>query len=308
MKRLIYMPLAVAVLSWPVFGQVSLDLKIPEKTTVTTQSETRVHQILLLAGQELVTKNNQKVSAKATTGTRAKGGDITRKMEVTKWNGKWEFPGGIKMDFDSAVPERKAPIPQLEPILEMLRTMLKHPTAQVFDKDNNIKAVNLPEGALDGLPAEFKDMVTAKALVRELENQYAFIPNKAVSKGDTWVRDQKLPLGAGQILNLRVDYKYEGTVKRGGRELDRISGKITRAAYEQEGKAPGPLQVKDADLKPAKSVVDLLFDREVGHFTSSKFLIQVKGDMTFDVNGMELAGKLDLTMENNTVVSAPKKK
>jgi len=34
----------------------------------------------------------------------------------------------------------------------------------------------------------------------------------------------------------------------------------------------------------------------------------VKGDMTFDVNGMELAGKLDLTMENNTVVSAPKKK
>ena len=68
------MPLVVAVLSWPVFGQVSLDLKIPEKTTTTTQSETRVHQILLLAGQELVTKNNQKVSVKAPTGTHAKAG------------------------------------------------------------------------------------------------------------------------------------------------------------------------------------------------------------------------------------------
>jgi len=39
-----------------------------------------------------------------------------------------------------------------------------------------------------------------------------------------------------------------------------------------------------------------------------KSLIQIKGDMTFEANGVELPGKLDLTMENNTKDLPPEKK
>ena len=38
---------------------------------------------------------------------------------------------------------------------------------------------------------------------------------------------------------------------------------------------------------------------QLGRFVEVKSLIQIKGDMTFEANGMELPGKLDLTMESN---------
>ena len=109
-----------------------------------------------------------------------------------------------------------------------------------------------------------------------------------MSKGDTWVRDQKFPLN--------------------GRELDRITGKVTGVDYIQEGDAPGPLKVKDSELKPAKSSLEMFFDRKLGRFVEVKSLIQVNGDMTFEVNGMELPGKLDLTMESNVKDLPPEKK
>ena len=101
-------------------------------------------------------------------------------------------------------------------------------------------------------------------------------------------------------MTFRIDYKYEGTIKLNGRELDRITGKVTDVAYDQEDEAPGPLKVKNSELKPVKSSVEVLFDRKLGHFIEMKSLIQIKGGMTFEANGMELPGKLDLTMENNT--------
>ena len=122
------------------------------------------------------------------------------------------------------------------------------------------------------------------------------------------MRDQNAHLGGGQVMTFRIDYKYEGTLKLNGRELDRITGKVTDVAYDQEGEAPGPLKVKNSELKPVKSSVEVLFDRNLGHFIEMKSLFQIKGDMTFEANGMELPGKLDLTMDSNIRELPPEKK
>ena len=89
--------------------------------------------------------------------------------------------------------------------------------------------------------------------------------------------------------------------------MDHITGKVTDVAHDQEGDAPGPLKVKESELKPAKSSLGIFFDRKLGRFVEVKSLIQIKGDMTFEANGMELPSKLDLTMESNTRELQPEK-
>ena len=288
-------------------AQVTLEIKHQEKTTHTTQTDIKIAQTLQLAGQEVITKNAQVLIIEHATGARAGDGTVRTKSTIKKWTGKWEFPSGIAMEFNSDVPDRKAPIEQLEPVLEVVRVMLKTPMTLVFGKDGLVKTVEIPEGAGKDLPDQFKDELNPKKLAAQVKDLQAILPDKAVSKGDTWVRNQNAYLGGGQVMSFRIDYKYEGTVKRNGRDLDRITGKVTSVGYDQEGDAPGPLKVKDSELKPAKSTLEIFFDRKLGRFVEMRSLIQIKGDMTFEANGMELPGKLDLTMGNHVKDLPPEK-
>ena len=86
--------------------QVTLEIKHQEKTTHTTQTEIKIAQTLQLAGQEIVTKNLQILITEHATGARAGDGTLRIKTTIKKRTGKWEFPGGIVMEFDSAVPDR----------------------------------------------------------------------------------------------------------------------------------------------------------------------------------------------------------
>lgn len=308
MKKRIIIPLAIAALTLPSSAQVSLEYKIPEKSKAVAVTEIKMRQLLQIAGQDVPTKVHQQITSQIAFMTRAKDGALRVKTTITGMTAKFEFPGDLKMEFDSKVPDRKAPMPELEFILEGMRVISKLPITQVFDKDDQLKKVEMPKGAADGLNPLIKEELEPKRIFEQMTTLIARLPNKAVSKGDTWVRDEKAQLGGGQVMKFRIDYTYGGTIKQGGRELDRITGKVTSVDYAQEGKVPGPLQVVDCEIKPVNSAIELLFDRKLGRYVSEKSKIQVKGDMTFEVNGMKLPGKLDLTMEQNTKTTPQEKK
>ena len=118
------------------------------------------------------------------------------------------------MEFNSEVPDRKAPVAQLEPVLELLRVMLRNPVTHVFNKDGSVKSVEVPKDAVNSLPKEFKNELSPKKLGEELKQLHEILPNKAITKGDTWVRNQKANFGSGQTMTFRVDFKYDGTVKK----------------------------------------------------------------------------------------------
>jgi hypothetical protein len=103
-------------------------------------------------------------------------------------------------------------------------------------------------------------------------------------------------------MTFRIDFQYEGTIKKGGRELDRITGKITDVAYTGEDWREGPGLVKNAELKPAKSSVEVLFDRKLGRFVEMKMLVQVKGDLTLETGDKEFPAKVDITFEQGMEV------
>jgi len=307
MKYLNHTLIALVTCAFTASAQVSLQIKQSENSTITHHSDISIKQILQIAGQEVPTESIQKYTTKSVSGKRAADGTLSTRATFTHWNGKWAFPGGIEMKFDSAVPDAKAPLAQLEPILDVVRAMIKHPTTQVFAKDGSLKKVIVPEGATDSLEGPFKEEFNAKQIRDQVNQVNARLPNKAVSKGDTWVRKESSQLGAGQVMNFRIDYKYEGTIKKNGRELVRITGKVTDVSYDMTENNESPLKVKDSQLKAAKSEIDLLFDGKLGRFIETKNLIQIKGTMTFEANGQELPGKLDLTIQQN-ITEAPTKK
>ena len=103
-------------------------------------------------------------------------------------------------------------------------------------------------------------------------------------------------------MSLRIDFQYEGTVKKEGRELDRISGKITDVAYVGEDWREGPGLVKNAELKPAKFSVEVLFDRKLGRYVEIKLMVQVKGELTLEAGDKELPAKVDITFEQGMEV------
>jgi len=290
-----------------VSAQVTLDAKQQEESKVTERSDIKVLQKLQLAGQEVVTKSKQIIVTEHVTGSRAKDGTLRSKATVKKWNGEWEFPGGIMMEFNSEVPDRKAPIAQLEPVLELLRVTLKTPLTHVFNKDGSVKIVEVPEDAAKDLPDLFKDGLSPKKLTAQLKQKYESLPEKAVSKGDTWVRNQTMHLEGGQTMTFRINFKYEGIVEKDNVKLDLITGKITDVAYNMKGNPNSPLKVKNSELKAAKSSLELFFDRKQGQFVRTSSLVHIKGDMTFEANGMELPGKLDLTMGNHVKDLPPEK-
>ena len=304
MKKTLLLFIGLMAFVSAAFSQVTLEIKHHEKTTVKTRLIQKALNTTHIAGQEPSGKMGVVMIRESVTGERAADGTLRAKTTVKTLTFKFEEGGNVLLDFDSADPNRKALIVQLEPFNELLRIFLKHPVTEVFNNDGTVKAVEFPDDAGRDLPEPFnKILKSASANVFvDLKQQQEMLPDKAISKGDTWTRNQKVDFGAFREMSLRIDFQYEGTVKKEGRELDRISGKITDVAYVGEDWREGPGLVKNAELKPAKSSVEVLFDRKLGRYVERKLMVQVKGELTLEAGDKELPAKWENTFEQGIKV------
>ena len=304
MKKTLLLFIGLMAFVSAAFSQVTLEIKHHEKTTVKTRLIQKALNTTHIAGQEASGKMGVVMIRESVTGARAADGTLRAKTTAKTLTFKFEEGGNVLLDFDSADPNRKAPIVQFEPFNELLRSFLKHPVTEVFNKDGTVKAVEFPDDVGRDLPEPFnKILKSASANVFvDLKQQQEMLPDKAISKGDTWTRNQKVDFGGLREMSLRIDFQYEGTVKKEGRELDRISGKITDVAYVGEDWREGPGLVKNAELKPAKSSVEVLFDRKLGRYVERKLMVQVKGELTLEADGKELPAKWENTFEQGIKV------
>ena len=304
MKKTLLLFIGLMAFVSAAFSQVTLEIKHHEKTTVKTRLIQKALNTTHIAGQEASGKMGVVMIRESVTGARAADGTLRAKTTAKTLTFKFEEGGNVLLDFDSADPNRKALIVQLEPFNELLRIFLKHPVTEVFNKDGTVKAVEFPDDVGRDLPEPFNKMLKSASVNAfvDLKQQEEMLPDKAISKGDTWTRNQKVDFGAFREMSLRIDFQYEGTLKKEGRELDRISGKITDVAYVGEDWREGPGLVKNAELKPAKSSVEVLFDRKLGRYVERKLMVQVKGDLTLEAGDKELPAKWENTFEQGIKV------
>ena len=285
----------------PAQAQVKLEHKFVEGQKTVTHTTLNVKQTLTLAGMGLDTNSDRFVISTAQVGKRDAEGKVRIEQKTDKLTITLKLPGGIEASFDSDDPNKKADNPALEPLMQLMRASAKAKITLVRDSSGKVVAVEgldkAAEEVPDELKGEFNPEQAKKTANQELEN----LPGDAVKPGDTWTKMADLPLGSGQVMSMTTEYKYVGEVKEGDKTFDKIEAKTTAVSFSIAADSKLPLKVTKSELKPTESTETKLFDRAAGQWQSSKGKIRIQGVLDFEINAMPFPGKLDLTIESETV-------
>jgi hypothetical protein len=284
----------------PLAAQVKFERKYVPETKATTNVETTTVQVLTLAGMDLETKSSQFLILTNTIGKRNPDGTLPIVSQLDKMQTEISAPGGIKVAFDSGDPDKKAENALLEPIFDVFRLVAKTKSTTILDKENHIKAIEFEGNPAEKVGDDFKSQFDPEVKKKAAENERTALTDKPVKPGDTWMHTSESDLGAGQTLTLESRYEYVGTEEKSGKTLDKIKLKTTAVTYAQDPNTKSPLKIKSSDLKVTSSEGTILFDRKLGAAVETVSKLRIQGELKAEINGMELPGKLDLTIEAKT--------
>ena len=283
-------------------ADVKLVLKYQPETTSTTQAETSTKQILTLAGMDLESDVSQFVVSTSTIGKRKPDGTLAVVEKIDKLQSNLSLPGGLKLAFDSGDPDKKAENALLEPLLDVFRVLAKTKTTTLLDKDNHIQAIEFSDNPADKVGDDYKSQFDPEKRKKSAESERNILSDKPVKPGDSWTHTSESDLGAGQILTIETRYEYLGTAEKGGKTFDKISAKSTTVTYAMDPGSSSPLKIKSSELKITSSEGTILFDRDKGAVVESVSKVKIEGDLKAEINGMELPGKLSLTIESKSAL------
>jgi len=284
-------------------AQVSLLLKTQEGTSNVTTS-VNVKQVLTIAGMDVPTESHVTSRAQVTTSKPAADGTQRVEEKTVGFTIRLSTPVG-NLDYDIEKPDPKAGEgTPLQPIVEGFNA-LKGLAYTVVIKDGKATGVEGVADALSKVPAasveSLKQQLNPETIKREWQQHFDALPGKPVKKGDTWNRTEVMNLGAGQSLTYEVQYEYQDPIQKNGRSLDKVSIVFTSVKYALEGPALGGLKVVSSDLKVDQSFGQYLLDRELGTIVERSTNVHITGPMVFEINGQQLPGKVDLSLDLSSI-------
>lgn len=287
---------AALVVTFPAVAQTTLTRKLPEGSQYTSKFSIKTDQTLLLAGQNFGTSANNSAEIKTTIGKRDGEGQLPVTIATELKSVELTLPGDIKLKFDPAKPDDlgdAAGNPIAEIIRDRLKASIKTNLSFTLGKNNQVVKV---EGVNPELGASEDD---AK---QQFADQIKPLSDKAVKKGDTWEQDVSTNLEQGQVMKFKRKYTHEGDAFKSTVTSTRKLQKITAVdtAVEYTVKEGGAFKVTKSDLKIADSQHTILFDPELGRAIESASKVRMTGPIALSINGMELAGDLDLTIETKS--------
>lgn len=274
--------------------------KFPESTKQRKEAESKTEQTLTIAGMGLETKVTTFSVSEAETGKRDAEGKLSLVETVKVLQADLNLPGGLKLQFDSANPDKEAENPLLNPILEVFRTIVKYPITTVIDRDNKIASSAMAENAFEKLPKETRSMLEPARLKKEQEDAWKFLPDKPVNVGDDWERYIDKDLGGGQIMNFKLKYAYAGPETKDGKTYHKFTTTSQEVTYTMDPTANPMVQCSKSDLKINKSSGTILYDPATGEIPLRESSVNITGTLTLVINGQEFPSELDLTMSEKT--------
>ena len=286
----------------PAMAQVKLEPKFEEGRKTVTHTTLKLKQTLTLAGMAQETESDRFVINSTQAGKRDADGKIRIETTTEKLTVNLKIQG-INITFDSDDPNKKAENPLLEPLLQTLRVAAKAKPVLVRDKSGKVVAVEGLDKVAEEAPAELRGDFNEEQLKKNANQELDLLPAEPVKAGDTWTKTAEIPLGGWQTMSVTSDYKYVGEVKEGDKSYDKIEAKNTAIslAIADNPNAQVKIRLTKSELKPEDSGSTLLFDRTAGQVQSNKGKLHVVGELELEINGMAFPGKLDLTIESETV-------
>jgi hypothetical protein len=287
---------AALVIVCPAGAQTTLTRKLPEGAEYTSRISVKTDQKLLLAGQNFGTSANNTAEIKTTIGKRDAEGQMPVTIATELKTVELTLPGGVKLTFDPAKPDDlgdAAGNPIAEIIRDRLKASIKTSFTFTLDKENQVLKV---EGVNPQLGASEDDVK------QQFAEQIKPLADKAVKKGDTWEDEVSANLDQGQVMKFKRKYTHEGETFKSTVTTARKVQKITAVdtAVEYTVKEGGAFKVTKSDLKIADSQHTILFDPELGRAIEVSSKVRMTGPIALSINGMELAGDLDLTIETKS--------
>jgi hypothetical protein len=284
-------------------GQVTLKHKFREGSSQVIETTARIEQSLTINGMAIDTASDTRVTTRNSVGSRDLEGKLRVKEKTEALQISMDVMG-MKYEFDSTTPDNKGGSP-LEILRDVHKALMRRTTTIVFDKSDKAVAIETDEDTLGTLPVEVQSLVKSQLdpehLKTEANDAIDLIKRDPISKGDTWQRVKSTNFGAGQVMDFKTEYTYDGAVEKDGKPLDKITSKNLSVTFALDN-SPLPFTLKSADLKSPESEGVILFDRERGQVVESTSKVRVTGDIIFSFNGNDLPAKLDLKMQSATVV------
>jgi len=204
---------------------------------------------------------------------------------------KMTSPQGIGMDYDSASGKPPEGLAKLTaPVFE---AMVKKPFTMKMDPRGKVSEMKLPQGFLESInkvaggqlgnisEEGMKQMTGAQGM--------AVVPEKPVSVGDTWTQQAGMDMPMLGKIAVKYTYKYEGTEKRGGQELEKIAHTLEMDISPQKDK-PQPFQIKMTDQKMQGTTY---FDGQAGRLVENKTEGTLK--MSITAAGQEIEQEIDMS-------------
>jgi hypothetical protein len=285
-------------------AQVKLEQKYTEGEKLKYKTTSKTHQKLTLMGMEIESNEERSVITSLSTGKRRSDGALPLERKVESFRAEMALPGGKNVTFDTADPNAKIDDPNFAFLADIFKLAGEVVYTVVLDEHNKVKAIEgtekLQEKA-EKLPPPGRELLSkqfdSEKLKKSFEQESQILPDVLARPGETWERTQVIEIGGGQTLTFRKKYEYQGTEKKGDKDLDKISSKVLEVKYNTEPDSNLPLKPTKSNLKSESSDGTILFDREGGHVVSSTDKVRIKGDITFSANGQELPSTLDLNIE-----------
>lgn len=304
-RWLVWMCVAAFALAATANAQEKLAFKLEEGRKLVYLTETKSEQTLTLAGMDLETKSTGFQTSSHVLGKRDDDGTLRQTEKVESLQVDISLPGGLSFQFDSGNPDKAPDNPLLEPLAKIMRLTSQTTSTIVFDRNNELKSVEMPADVIAQIDPMFQSMFSGEKMKKQLAYQRSFLPAEPAKSGDKWEANGELEIGGGQTFFFHTEYQHGGIVEKDGRKLHRITPKPLTVTYAMDPNTESPLKVTASDLKIADSEGEILFDAQQGATYSRSDKVHITGSMTFNINGQELPGKIDLTMTQK-VTQQPK--
>jgi hypothetical protein len=205
------------------------------------------------------------------------------------------------LDYDSDSPKAAEGMAAL--LTPLLDAMVKKPFTMKIDPRGQVSEMKLPAGLVEALNkaggGQMKGMFNEDALRQMTGQGMAMLAEKAVAQGETWTRDATVDMPTLGAMKIATQYRYEGTEKRDGKELDKITSTMQMDVAPPKDK-PLPFQMKIGDQKTEGTIY---FDSEAGRIVEMK--TQSKMTITVDVPGQKVEQQMTM---NQTLRLAPPEK
>ncbi len=294
---------------------VKLEYKFPEGKKLTYKTTTKMEQTLTINGMEIPTTVDQTSVTSQTIGKRRDDSTLPIDQKGESFRVDLSIPGGINITYDSSDPNAKIENNDLAFLGDVFKMAGEISYTVVLDGQNKVKALEGVEKLVEKvekLDDKAKTLVRGQLdpekLKKDFEQSHRNLPDVLARPGESWERTETVEVGGGQTMTFRKKYEYAGTEKKGDKTLDKITSKAIEVKYSMDPNAETPLKVTKSDLKIESTDGTILFDREAGCVVDAKGKTRVKGAMTFSIQGQELPGEIDLTMENTTQLQPEAKK